>query len=240
MQASPGWLYLREADGSFARPTQQHLVALDSANGRLQYFPLREDPGSPFILQALGSFDVYRSEITPLEGTGSLQVALEGGHVVHIDTPDEAQRDRWCLELNFAGLRRASGGLQEVAARAATPPPPAAVSGNGAANGNGRPHPAQSFQHMAEEEPVALVNGRGEPSASLPDPVPLPPPTPQPLPRPPPRVPRPTAMPAPPTSVVCAKSTTPTEAGGSLQAGAGIPLPTDSSAPPNWQAIGKP
>ena len=117
MLASPGWLYLRETqygEEHFAQPTQQHLIALDSEQGLLKYFPLATGPGTQ-LLEALGTLSLIGASITALDGVAALQIRVEGGHVAHIEAADEAERDRWTFECNLAGLRAASSALESAA-----------------------------------------------------------------------------------------------------------------------------
>ena len=120
VQARPGWVYLRHQDDGaggphWSRPTRQHYIVL-SPRGMLEYY--ESDPiggRSP-----AGILSLVRAQITPLGTTttttaAALQVKLAEGHVVHIETTDDAERDRWCFELNLAGLRAASSDLHTMA-----------------------------------------------------------------------------------------------------------------------------
>ena len=77
MLASPGWLYLRETqygEEHFAQPTQQHLIALDSEQGLLKYFPLATGPGTQ-LLEALGTLSLIGASITALDGVAACRSA---------------------------------------------------------------------------------------------------------------------------------------------------------------------
>ena len=128
-----GWVYFRRGDDGaggphWSRPTVQHSILL-SSSGMLEYYETAAAAGHPPV----GSLSLVRAVITPLGssvagGTAALQVKLAEGNVVHIETTDDAERDRWCFELNLAGLRAASSELHSVAAstpasRASSPAP---------------------------------------------------------------------------------------------------------------------
>ena len=124
--ASPGYIFRTSAvpGEHFIRPTQQHLLVMNTATGELQYFPLEDSDYLRRSMQPLGSFSLLGAVITQLDGAScAIQVKMDGGDVAHIDAADEAERDRWCLEINVAGLRAASGRLHSCS-REASPPNP--------------------------------------------------------------------------------------------------------------------
>ena len=148
LPAAAGWIYFKQEDDDaggphWSRPTRQHYILL-SPSGSLEYFD--ESENGTHLRAPVGSLNLVRAQITPLGssvtgGTAALQVKLSEGHVVHIETADDVERDRWCFELNLAGLRAASSELQTAAASPAPnspyakavspapPPPPAATTG---------------------------------------------------------------------------------------------------------------
>jgi hypothetical protein len=116
-----GWLYFAEdTSDQWRRPTRQHLLVLGQLSGALEYYD--QITQSIHLQQApTGSLSLVRAQITPLGGASSaaLQVLTAEGHVAHIEATDEIERDQWVFELNLAGLRAASGALQEVASTSA-------------------------------------------------------------------------------------------------------------------------
>lgn len=130
----PGWVYVRRADDGaggphWSRPTRQHYIVL-SPQGTLEYYDSEPSSSRP-----TGVLSLVRAQITPLGssstgGTSALQIKLSEGHVVHVEASDDVERDRWCFELNLAGLRAASSDLQTIASStpASRGPSPARAS----------------------------------------------------------------------------------------------------------------
>ena len=175
--AAPGYIFLRTnslATGElFVRPSEQHLFQIDGASGKLQYFSVNEAASPAKVVRPLGEFGLFQASVTPLDGAAALQIKVEGGHVAHIDAADDTERDRWCLEINLASLRAASGQLRTASSHAANPPSaPASIAPLPNVN---RPVPEPTTPpaaaHLAPPPPSL-------PPPSLPAPAPLPPPRP--------------------------------------------------------------